>query len=147
MRWRIGRNRRRASNPPIEQLGREIDWLEHHIDEYGTIVAKQPDVWGESRLTRHREEYEKAMYDMRGSFAVTYQASLSRSDQAYVGWAMALQSAASDSKPADADASKMLAGSTTTTASGTTTTSGDAGQFAQSGPFAHGWVEGLGGNV
>ena len=34
----------------VEQLATEIDWLEHHIDRFGSIVAKQPDVWGQSRM-------------------------------------------------------------------------------------------------
>ncbi|MEM8667982.1 MAG: hypothetical protein AAGG48_10725 [Planctomycetota bacterium] len=28
----------------IECLAENIDWLEHYIDEYGSVVAKQPDV-------------------------------------------------------------------------------------------------------
>jgi hypothetical protein len=78
----------------IEELGRTIDWLEHHIDEYGTVVAKHPDVWGESRLTRHRDEYEKLMSTMMGQFSVTYAAAIARNDQASLGFALALNSAA-----------------------------------------------------
>jgi hypothetical protein len=83
-----------CQDPPIEELGRMIDWMEHHIDEYGTVAAKQPDVWGESRLTRHRDEYEKLMAQQMGTFAVTYQAAIARNDQSYLGWAMTLNAAA-----------------------------------------------------
>ena len=36
----------------------QIDELEHSLNESGTIVAKKPDVWGESRLTKHRQQVE-----------------------------------------------------------------------------------------
>jgi hypothetical protein len=78
----------------IEQLAAEIDWLEHHIDAFGSIVAKQPDVWGQSRLTRHRQEYEDQMRRRVNAFAATSSAALRRSDQAFVGTALALQAAA-----------------------------------------------------
>lgn len=45
-------------DPAVEQLAANIDWLEHQIDRWGTIVAKAPDVWGEARLTKHRSEVE-----------------------------------------------------------------------------------------
>lgn len=78
----------------IEQLAEEIDWLEHHIDKYGSIVAKHPDVWGESRLMRHRYEYEEQMAAQLGRFEVRMNAALRRSDQSFLGMAMALQAAA-----------------------------------------------------
>ena len=77
----------------VERLAAEIDWLEHHIDAYGSIVAKQPDVWGQSRLTRHRDEYEDQMRRQLGQFTERTTAALRRSDQAYLGMALALQSA------------------------------------------------------
>lgn len=79
--------------PAIEQLANQIDWLEHYIDDYGTIVAKHPDVWGESRLTRHRDDYERIMSDELGKFKSTMNAALRRSDQSFLGMAMALQGA------------------------------------------------------
>ncbi len=77
----------------IEDLAARIDWFDHHIETYGTIVAKQPDVWGQSRLTRHRQEYEEQMRSQLGSFTERTTAALRRSDQAYLGMALALQSA------------------------------------------------------
>jgi hypothetical protein len=74
----------------VELLASEIDWLEHHIDTYGSIVAKQPDVWGQSRLTRHRYEYESQMKAELGNFQDLNNASISRSDQSFVGLAMAM---------------------------------------------------------
>ena len=83
----------RACDDQIERLAAEIDWLEHHIDAHGSIVAKQPDVWGQSRLTRHRHEYEEQLRRQLPLFAETSQAALRRSDQAFLGMAMALQAA------------------------------------------------------
>ena len=77
----------------IEQLANQIDWLEHYVDKYGTIVAKHPDVWGESRLMRHRYEYEEQMAAQLDQFEVRMNAALRRSDQAFLGMAFALQAA------------------------------------------------------
>ncbi len=82
-----------AVDPCIEDLAARIDWLEAHLDAYGSIVAKQPDVWGQSRLTRHRAEYEDQMRRQLGLFTERTSAALRRSDQAFLGMALALQSA------------------------------------------------------
>lgn len=80
----------------IETLAREIDWLEHHIDRYGTVVAKVPDIWGEARLMKHRQEYEEVvareLYNFdegRISGAQFIQ------DQAFLAAALAMQQAIS----------------------------------------------------
>lgn len=52
----------------MEYLAENIDWLEHHIDTYGSVVAKQPDIWGEARLTKHRDEYERMMFGELNAF-------------------------------------------------------------------------------
>ena len=82
-----------VADPCLEDLARQIDWLEHHLDCYGSIVAKQPDVWGQSRLTRARLEYEEEMRKQLGQFTERTSAAIRRSDQAYLGMALALQSA------------------------------------------------------
>ncbi|MFM7242930.1 MAG: hypothetical protein ACKO40_01975, partial [Planctomycetaceae bacterium] len=82
-----------VADPCLEDLARQIDWLEHHLDCYGSIVAKQPDVWGQSRLTRARLEYENEMRKQLGQFTERTSAAIRRSDQAYLGMALALQSA------------------------------------------------------
>ena len=92
----------------VERLAAEIDWLEHHIDTYGSIVAKHPDIWGQSRLTRHRAEYEEQLRAQLGGFQEINNASLRRSDQAFVGLALSLGESAESSgtsKPAQASAS------------------------------------------
>jgi hypothetical protein len=120
-----------CQDPPVEQLANQIDWLEHYIDEYGTIVAKHPDVWGESRLTRHREEYERQMAQQLNGFDVTYQGSLARSDQAYLGFALALSSAASGTTTAPATTD--VVNNMNATLGATTTGSGAAQEVSPSG--------------
>ena len=82
-----------SADPCLEDLARQIDWLEHHLDCYGSIVAKQPDVWGQNRLTRARLDYEDEMRKQLGQFTERTSAAIRRSDQAYLGMALALQSA------------------------------------------------------
>lgn len=82
------------AEPSVETLAQEIDYLEHHIDTFGTVVAKQPDVWGQARLTKHRQEFERVMAQELLGFKDTLQGAIRRSDQAYLGMALALDSAA-----------------------------------------------------
>lgn len=84
-----------AKDACVEDLAEEIDWLEHHLASYGTVVAKQPDVWGQARLTKHRHEFEKQMAAQLNKFGASIQGSLARSDQAYLAQAIALSAALS----------------------------------------------------
>ncbi len=85
---------------PIEGIADQIDWLAHHIDAHGSIVAKEPDVWGQNRLMRHRYEYEEQMRRQLGMFSERTSAALRRSDQSYLGLALALQSASGNRRTA-----------------------------------------------
>jgi len=85
----------------IERLGAELDWLEHQIDLHGSIVAKTPDVWGQNRLVRHRLEYEEQLRGQLTRFEQHAQAAIRRSDQSFLGMALALQSASGRRRPAD----------------------------------------------
>jgi hypothetical protein len=78
----------------VERLAARIDWLQHQLDVDGSIVAKEPDVWGQRRLMRHRVEYEEQMRRQLGGFTERASASIRRSDQAFLGMALAIQSAA-----------------------------------------------------
>ncbi|MEO0532196.1 MAG: hypothetical protein AAF266_16745, partial [Planctomycetota bacterium] len=78
----------------IEQLAEHIDWMEHHIDTYGSVVAKQPDIWGEARLTKHRDEYERILFRELNQFKSTINASISQGDGAFLAQALALSNAA-----------------------------------------------------
>ncbi|MFM9058567.1 MAG: hypothetical protein ACKOSQ_05540 [Planctomycetaceae bacterium] len=77
----------------VERLAARIDWLQHQLDADGSIVAKEPDVWGQSRLMRHRYEYEEQMRRQLGAFTERSSAAIRRSDQAFLGMALAVQSA------------------------------------------------------
>ena len=82
------------ADPCLDRLAGNVRWLEAHVNRFGSIVAKEPDVWGQSRLTRHRAEYEEQMRKQVGLFESRASAALRRSDQAFLGMALALQSAA-----------------------------------------------------
>jgi hypothetical protein len=83
-----------CAKPTMHALAKDLDCLEEHIDKYGSVVAKQPDIWGQARLTKYRDEFEKEMFKEYTLFKDTLQGSLSRSDQAYVANAFALSAAA-----------------------------------------------------
>lgn len=77
----------------VEQLAEKIDKLERHIDAYGSVVAKTPDVWGEARLTKYRRDVESVLSDRLKKFEPTISATISRSDQAFLTSSLALQAA------------------------------------------------------
>jgi hypothetical protein len=78
---------------PLDRLVAQAAWLDHHQRTHGWIVPKEPDVWGQTRLMRHRAEYEAEMVRQIGQFSERTSAALRRSDQAFLGMALALQSA------------------------------------------------------
>ena len=82
------------TDPCVDELAARLEWIEHRIDTHGSIVAKQPDVWGQSRLTRHRYEYEEQLRRQLDRFEERAHAAIRRSDQQYLGMALALQAAA-----------------------------------------------------
>ncbi len=88
-----------AQQTTVRSLAAAIDSMERHIDRFGSVVAKQPDVWGQARLTKYRDEFEQQMAAELPNFSHTLQGSVSGSDQAYLADAFALSAAAS-SKPA-----------------------------------------------
>jgi len=121
----------------VERLADELDWLEHHIDRFGSIVAKHPDIWGQSRLTRHRAEYERllAAEAAPGKFQDVANASLRRSDQSFLGLALAIQGAAAASGTTRGRGDSSIQNVTTLVSTGT-----DAGKgaipLARTPPFA-----------
>ncbi|MGL4511521.1 MAG: hypothetical protein ACRCT8_00400 [Lacipirellulaceae bacterium] len=74
----------------VEQVAKEIDWLEHKIETFGSVVPKQPDIWGEARMTKHRQEVEYVLQNQLGRFQETLQGSLRRSDQSFLAAALTL---------------------------------------------------------
>lgn len=85
------------SQTTLSRLASKIDRLEKHIEVYGTIVPKTPDVWGEARLTKFRVEFEEQMAGQKSAFGETINAAISRTDQAFLTTAMTLQAAISGS--------------------------------------------------
>ena len=83
----------------IERLAAEIDKLERHLNEFGTVVAKQPDVWGEARLTSYRTEFETQMKGEASRFDAVLSASRSQRDSAFLANALVLQSLNSSTPP------------------------------------------------
>jgi hypothetical protein len=77
----------------VERVAREIDWLEDKIECFGSVVPKQPDIWGEARMTKHRQEVERELAKKLGEFDETLQAAIRRSDQSYLSAAFTLNAA------------------------------------------------------
>jgi hypothetical protein len=57
---------RSCKDASVMALAHDLDCLEAHLERYGSVVAKQPDVWGQARMTKHREEYEKETAAAKG---------------------------------------------------------------------------------
>lgn len=83
-----------CTKPTVQALAHDLDALEELIEKFGSVVVKQPDVWGQARLTKHREEFEKIMVAELSNFSFTLQGSISVTDQAYFADAAALSAAA-----------------------------------------------------
>ena len=82
----------------MREMARGIDELERCLELYGSVVVKQPDVWGQARLSKYRDEYEQEMAKDLPNFQFTLNGSVSGSDQAYLADAAALSAAASGSQ-------------------------------------------------
>lgn len=76
-------------------MAEAVDKLEKEIDCYGSVVIKQPDVWGEARWTSHRQEFEKTMEKERENFRFTVNAQITESDTTFALMAASLSSAVS----------------------------------------------------
>ena len=75
----------------VEQLAKRIDHMERSLDEYGSIVIKSPDVWGESRLMRHRSDVENQLKARLNGFDFRINAVQATRDAAFLATAIALQ--------------------------------------------------------
>ena len=83
-----------CEKPTVRALARDLDTLEDHVEKFGSVVAGHADVWGQARLSKHREEYETQMAAELGNFQQTLQGSVFGTDQAYFADAFALSAAA-----------------------------------------------------
>lgn len=76
----------------LEQLAANVDWLEHHINQWGSVSSKAPDVWGEARLTQYRSELEEILGPQRNNFKPELISGAQQvSDSAVLAFALALQ--------------------------------------------------------
>ncbi|MBA4032213.1 MAG: hypothetical protein C0478_15190 [Planctomyces sp.] len=78
---------------PLQAMAAAIDQVEKEIDGYGSVVIKQPDVWGEARWTKHRDDYERILSKELDQFKFTFNAKIRESDTAFFMNATALSSA------------------------------------------------------
>jgi hypothetical protein len=135
---------RRRAKPDLpnslEQVARSIDAIEDKILDDGTVVLKQPDVYGQSRMTLYRKNFEQQLYGAITNFNVILSARVARSDQAALASQTSLQStlaggASRRGGRAAAPAAGGGAASSSTTQVVTPGGSGD-GSGADSSPFA-----------
>lgn len=81
-----------AEDKTLEQLAANVDWLEHHINQWGSVSSKSPDVWGEARLTQYRSELEEILGPQRNNFNPALISGAQQvSDSAVLAFALALQ--------------------------------------------------------
>lgn len=83
----------------LEQAANEVDRLENELNQTGTVIIKAPDIWGESRLTKHRQEFEREMEKQITKFELLLNANIRRSDQAFLSNALAIQAALPGGSP------------------------------------------------
>ncbi len=89
---RHGRAPETCTDPAVEELAANVDWLEHNIDRWGSIVAKSPDIWGEARLTKYRREVEEVLEAQRKAFKQTLAGASSTRDTALLAASLQLAS-------------------------------------------------------
>lgn len=92
--WIKGHGKRpvTARDGRLEELAANVDWLEHHLNLWGAVSAKAPDVWGEARLTEYRFLVEKKLAEYEGGFTPDrISGAQSVSDQAMLAAALSIQ--------------------------------------------------------
>lgn len=90
-----GRHAKVCEEPTMMSMAHDLDWMQCRIDEYGSVTAKVPDVWGQARLTKYREEFERQMAPEVSKFIFSFQGQQAISDQAAFTQALALSAAIS----------------------------------------------------
>jgi hypothetical protein len=122
----FGGQRAGAAVEPGVQAAKRLDRLEVDLQQAGSLGLQQPSVWGEARLTSHRQEVERQLQRRLGGFQESWQGAVRQSDAASVG--LMLSVAAADSGPSTGRMAAPLAGSvlqpTAASASGGVASSG-----------------------
>ena len=66
----------------MEQVARSIDCIEDKVLDDGTVVVKHPDVYGQSRMTLYRKNFETQLFNAITKFDTVLSGRVSRTDQA-----------------------------------------------------------------
>jgi hypothetical protein len=98
----------RDQGPPctLADLGRSIDATDREIRAAGTIVIKQPDVWGQDRMTSFRRDFDLRMRGELDRFQPVLSGQVARSDslsiagQAVIGGSVGVGAASGQGVPA-----------------------------------------------
>ena len=102
-----------AEDKSLEQLAANVDWLEHHINQWGSVSSKAPDVWGEARLTQYRSELEEILGPQRNNFNPALISGAQQvSDSAVLAFALALQTQNAGVAPPNISVNSAAVGST-----------------------------------
>ena len=116
----------------LEAMACDIDHIEKHVDLWGSITTKHPDVWGAARMTKYQQDVERVfaneLVDLKAieTKVTAFQGARSRTDQAFLAQAVAINAAISGKQAAQ------LPPDPITVVTGTqTTTSGSAFQAAR----------------
>lgn len=81
--WPFRRKADPESQNTLVQIARSIDDVEDKILDVGTVGIKQPDVWGQARMTQYRRDFETWMKPSNGNdFAAVLSARIARLDGA-----------------------------------------------------------------
>lgn len=92
-------------------LADQIDKVEERLLDDGVIVVKQPDVWGQARMTSYRSEFEAAMKQEIGNFKGILSAKSTASNGTSTTSSSSFNIAAlsSGAKPGEANAASLVA--------------------------------------
>lgn len=114
-------------DPSLEAVACDIDHIEKHIDLWGSITTKHPDVWGAARLTKYQYEVEQIFAKESNAENVekrvqTFQGARTRTDQAFLSQALAFNAALTGKQAAllPPDPITVVTGTRTTTAGNST---------------------------
>lgn len=96
----VGKKPVTGSDKNLEELAKNIDWLENRLNLYGTVVPKTPDVWGEARLTAHRQEFEEMLKRELTAFNKnTINGAEAVKDNAFLAFALAMNNGLTPNAP------------------------------------------------
>ena len=104
--WQWLRHRDHGPACTLADLGKSIDAADREIRAAGTIVIKQPDVWGQDRMTSFRRDFDLRMRGELDRFQPVLSAQVARSDsltimgQGQIGGTVGVTSASGQAVPA-----------------------------------------------